>query len=91
MAAAPGAALPERDVYIDMPEGPFNEMRRALITGRSPGAKLVDVGGRKFELYDLARDPDEQQNLAGDKAGTAPFVEAMQRFRGQLQEIAPAR
>ena len=91
VAAAPGSVLPERDVYIDMPEGPFNEMRRALITGRSPGAKVVDVGGRKFELYDLARDPDEQQNLAGDKAGTAPFVEAMQRFRGQLQEIGPAR
>jgi arylsulfatase A-like enzyme len=91
VAAGEGTALPERDVYIDMPEGPFNEMRRALITGRSPGAKLVDVAGRKFELYDLARDPDEQQNLAGDKVGTAPFVDAMQRFRGQIQEIAPAR
>jgi arylsulfatase A-like enzyme len=91
VVAAEGAAPAERDVYIDMPEGPFNEMRRALITGRSPGAKLVDVGGRRFELYDLARDPDEQQNLAGDKAGTAPFVDAMQRLRSTLQETAPAR
>ena len=88
--AGDGSAPAERDVYIDMPEGPFNEMRRALITGPSPGAKLIDVAGRRFELYDLARDPDEQQNLASDKASLAPFVEAMRRFRGQLQESGPA-
>ena len=91
VAAGDGAVPVERDVYIDMPEGPFNEMRRALITGRTPGAKVVDVAGRRFELYDLARDPDELQNLGGDKAAVAPFVEAMQRLRGQLQETAPAR
>ena len=91
VAAADGAVPVERDVYIDMPEGPFNEMRRALITGRSPGAKVVDVGGRRFELYDLAKDPDELQNLGGDKAAVAPFVDAMQRLRGQLQEVAPGR
>jgi choline-sulfatase len=87
VVAEPGTALPERDVYIDMPEGPFNEMRRALITGRSPGTKLIDVAGRRFELYDLAKDPDEQQNLASDKALLFGFVEGMQRMRAQLQEI----
>ena len=91
VGAANGAVPVERDVYIDMPEGPFNEMRRALITGPSPGAKVVDVGGRRFELYDLAKDPNELQNLGGDKAAVAPFVDAMQRFRGQLQEVAPGR
>jgi len=91
VVAPEGTALAERDVYIDMPEGPFNEMRRALITGRSPGAKLIDVAGRRFELYDLAKDPDEQQNLAGDKTVLAPFVEGMQRLRGTLQETGPAR
>jgi choline-sulfatase len=80
----------ERDVYIDMPEGPFNEMRRALITNGSPGTKLIDVGGKRFELYDLSRDPEEQTNLASDKALVTPYVEGMQRLRGQLQEI-PAR
>lgn len=80
----------ERDVYIDMPEGPFNEMRRALITNGSPGTKLIDVGGKRFELYDLSRDPEEQTNLASDKALITPYIEGMQRLRGQLQEI-PAR
>jgi arylsulfatase A-like enzyme len=80
----------ERDVYIDMPEGPFNEMRRALITNGSPGTKLIDVGGKRFELYDLSRDPEEQTNLASDKAAMTPYVEGMQRLRSQLQEI-PAR
>jgi choline-sulfatase len=80
----------ERDVYIDMPEGPFNEMRRALITNGSPGTKLIDVGGKRFELYDLSRDPEEQTNLASDKVLITPYIEGMQRLRGQLQEI-PAR
>src|SRR5690606_20888001 len=31
--APPGAAYAERDVYLDMPEGPYNEVRRAIITG----------------------------------------------------------
>jgi arylsulfatase A-like enzyme len=91
VVAEPGAPLPERDVYIDMPEGPFNEMRRALVTGGSPGTKLVDVGGRRYELYDLAKDPNEEKNLADDKPRLAPFVEGMQRLRSQLQETAPAR
>jgi len=80
----------ERDIYIDMPEGPFNEMRRALISNGSPGTKLIDVGGKRYELYDLSRDPEELTNLAADKALITPYVEGMQRLRGQLQEI-PAR
>lgn len=88
--AAPASELPERDVYVDMPLGPFNEMRRATITGPSPGTKLIDVGGRHFELYDLASDPDEHHDLARDKTRLAPFVEAMKKLRGELQEI-PSR
>ena len=30
----------------------------------SPGMKLIDVGGRRYELYDLSRDPEERANLA---------------------------
>jgi arylsulfatase A-like enzyme len=89
--AAAAAVLPERDVYIDMPDGPFNEMRRGFITAGSPGIKLIDVAGRRFELYDLARDPDEQVNLASDKALLAPYVDGLQRLRAQLQEVPPAR
>jgi arylsulfatase A-like enzyme len=91
VVADPRTPLPERDVYIDMPEGPFNEMRRALITRGSPGAKLIDLGGQHYELYDLARDPEERHDLAGDKALVSPYVEGMQRLRAQLQEIPPVR
>jgi arylsulfatase A-like enzyme len=87
--APPATPLPERDVYIDMPEGPFNEMRRALVTGPSPGIKLIDVAARRFELYDLARDPDERADLAGDKALLGPYVEALQRMRARLDELPP--
>ena len=87
--ALPGQKLAEHDVFIDMPEGPFNEMRRAFITGPSPGTKLVDVAGRRFELYDLARDPDEAQNLSSDRERLAPFVEGMQKLRAGLREIGP--
>jgi arylsulfatase A-like enzyme len=86
--AEPTQALPERDVFIDMPEGPFNEMRRALITGPSPGVKLIDFG-RRYELYDLASDPEERTNLAGDRARLAPLLDGLKRVRGGLEELPP--
>ena len=83
--ALPDQPLAEHDVFIDMPEGPFNEMRRAHITGASPGMKLVDVAGRRFEVYDLARDPEESQNLASDRAQLQGLVEKMQKLRSGLE------
>ena len=82
--ARPEQPLAEHDVYIDMPEGPFNEMRRAHISGPSPGTKLVDIAGRRFELYDLARDPEESQNLASERDRLQPFVERLQKLRAGL-------
>ena len=87
--ARPGQTLAEHDIFIDMPEGPYNEMRRAFITGPSPGTKLVDVAGRRFELYDLARDPDEAQNLSSDRERLTPFVDGLQKLRAGLREIGP--
>src|SRR5262249_36128953 len=49
----------ERDVYVDMPEGPYNDVRRAIITGPSPGMKLLHFGGQRYQLYDLENDPTE--------------------------------
>jgi arylsulfatase A-like enzyme len=83
--ARPDQPLAEHDVFIDMPEGPFNEMRRAHITGPSPGVKLVDVAGRRFEVYDLSRDPEESQNLAGDRDQLQGLVEKMQKLRSGLE------
>jgi choline-sulfatase len=87
--ARPEETLAERDVFIDMPEGPFNEMRRAHISGPSPGTKLIDVAGRRFEVYDLARDPEENQNLASDRERLQPLVEKVQKLRAGLDLRGP--
>ncbi len=77
----------ERDVYIDMPEGPFNEMRRAVLTGPAPGIKLIDFGGR-YELFDLRFDPGETKNLASsDPTQLAAAKDALARARASLREI----
>lgn len=78
----------ERDVYIDMPDGPFNEMRRAVLTGPSPGVKLIDFGSNRYELYDLRFDPNETKNIASsDPTQLHAAKEAMARIRGSLREI----
>ena len=58
---------PERDVYIDMPAGPFTAMRHALIHGTTPGMKLIHLDSGQFELFDLAADPEEKEDLSGDR------------------------
>lgn len=84
-----GAALEERDIYIDMPEGPFNEMRRAVITGPSPGTKLIESGGRRFELYDLGVDPNETTNIVSDQTRFRAGLERLGKLREGLEEIGP--
>src|SRR5262249_9094082 len=37
----PGADLEEKDVFVDMPVGPYTQMRRALISGPTPGLKIT--------------------------------------------------
>jgi arylsulfatase A-like enzyme len=62
----PDAAEP-RDVLIDMPDGPYNDPRRSLIHG---DVKLTISNYSHFEIYDLAKDPDERENL-WEKGGQA--------------------
>jgi arylsulfatase A-like enzyme len=85
--AAKDAALAERDVYIDMPEGPYNDVRRALVTGPSPGLKLIHFGGSRYRLYDLSVDPDEKNDLAGDKDKLDPVLARMNDLRSRLKEV----
>ncbi|HEX8790074.1 MAG TPA: sulfatase-like hydrolase/transferase [Polyangiaceae bacterium] len=87
LLAKPGDAYAERDVYLDMPDGPYTHMRRGIIHGATPGKKLVNFGGRQYQLYDLAADPGEHEDLAGDKTELAPMVEALQAKRATLKEI----
>ena len=61
-----GDAAEVRDVLIDMPAGPYNDARRSLI---HDDQKLTIANGVRFELYDLASDPDEKKNLFSSPEG----------------------
>ncbi|WP_437732763.1 sulfatase-like hydrolase/transferase [Sorangium sp. So ce1335] len=80
---APGDQAEARDVLIDMPAGPYNDARRSFIRG---DMKLTISGGARFELYDLASDPEERKNLWGTPAAKEiePYYAAM---RARLREI----
>jgi arylsulfatase A-like enzyme len=87
LVTPPGQPYEERDVLIDMPDGPYTHMRRGLIHGPTPGMKLIHYGGRHYALYDLARDPDENEDLSSDPALLGPMVDLMQQKRATLKEI----
>jgi arylsulfatase A-like enzyme len=85
--APAGAELDERDVLVDMPKGPFNELRRAVITGKSPGTKLLHFGGVYYNLFDLAEDPAEKNDLSSDKEKLSAAIARLQAMRGRLKEF----
>jgi arylsulfatase A-like enzyme len=87
LSGPPGGPFDERDVYIDMPDGPYTHLRRGLIHGTTPGMKLIHMGGRQYRLYDLATDPEELNDLAGDPSRLRPMIEAMAAKRASLKEI----
>ncbi|WP_437966568.1 sulfatase-like hydrolase/transferase [Sorangium sp. So ce260] len=80
---AAGEQAAARDVLIDMPAGPYNDARRSFIRG---DMKLTISGGARFELYDLASDPEERKNLWGTPAAKEiePYYAAA---RARLREI----
>jgi arylsulfatase A-like enzyme len=77
----------ERDVFVDMPAGPYNGIRRAIVTGPSPGMKLINSGGATYQLFDLAADPKEARDLSYDKEKLAPVLERLQAMRARLKEV----
>jgi arylsulfatase A-like enzyme len=77
----------ERDVYVDMPQGPFNGVRRAVLFGASPGTKLIHSGGVNYQLFDLTSDPDEKKDLSSDKEKRDAALARMNAIRGRLKEI----
>lgn len=81
---APAAAEP-RDVFVDMPGGPFNDPKRALIHG---DLKLVVSNGVQHELYDLAKDPEERQDLWEDGGPAAKEIaDLFAAAKARLREI----
>jgi choline-sulfatase len=87
LVALPGAPYEERDIYMDMPDGPYTHMRRGLIHGVTPGMKLIHFGGRQYQLYDLEQDPREIDDLSGDAARLGPMLDAFGAKRATLKEI----
>jgi arylsulfatase A-like enzyme len=80
-----GEAAPERPVYIELPEGPYNSLRRALVF---EGAKLLERGARRFMLYDLAADAAERTDLAATNATRLGRMRAvMEQVRGGLRVV----
>jgi choline-sulfatase len=88
LAAQPGTSFEERDVYIDMPIGPYTGMRHALIAGPTPGTKLYHFGGNQFTLFDLATDPGEKEDLPqSDPGKLKDMLERFAQTRARLKEI----
>ncbi len=87
MTIKPGEPFEERDVYLDMPDGPYTHMRRGIIHGTTPGMKLIHYGGRQYQLYDLAADPNEQEDLANEPARLGPMIQVLQTKRATLHEV----
>lgn len=74
-----------RDVFVDMPAGPYNDARRALI---HDDQKLIVSNEARFDLYDLAADPLEGRNLA--KTSTEKLTEMKERYaamKAWLREV----
>jgi arylsulfatase A-like enzyme len=85
------ASFDERDVYIDMPVGPYTGMRHALLAGTTPGMKLYHFGGGQFALFDLAADPDEKDDLAASEPDKLrEMLDLFAQKRASVKEIAAA-
>jgi arylsulfatase A-like enzyme len=79
----PGGKPADRDVLVDMPGGPYNDERRALYHG---DLKLIVSNGAHVELYDIAKDPAEEHDLADgpERQAMEPHYDAI---KARLREI----
>lgn len=73
-----------RDIFVDMPAGPANRERRAFIHG---DLKLYISNGNHHQLFDLASDPSEKEDLYRNKELAAPIVARYRAFKSKLREV----
>ncbi len=75
----------QRPIFVDMPAGPYNAERQALIEG---DLKLIFSGGRPLGLYDLGPDPDEKLDLADQQPEKLKqTLERAKAFKRSLKEV----
>jgi len=77
-------SLPNRPIFVDMPEGPFVPERQAFI---EDDLKLITSKLRPMGLYDLAKDPEELDNLVKEVDRTKVALERMKKFRRNLKRV----
>jgi arylsulfatase A-like enzyme len=73
-----------RDILIDMPAGPYNDARRSFIHG---DLKLTISNNAAYELYDLAKDPTETQNLWQRPEARGDMSDRYAAAKARLHEI----
>jgi len=79
-----GASPEPRDVFIDMPAGPYNDAKRALIHGN---LKVITAGGAHMEIYDLAKDAEERHDLGSDPDQVKQIQPYYDAVKARLREI----
>ncbi|MEP7120191.1 MAG: sulfatase-like hydrolase/transferase [Byssovorax sp.] len=84
LVLAPGAAPEPRDVFIDMPAGPYNDAKRAMIHG---DLKLITSGGARVEIYNLATDADEKHDLGTDPEQVKQIQPYFEAVKSRLHEV----
>ncbi|MEZ4375005.1 MAG: sulfatase-like hydrolase/transferase [Polyangiaceae bacterium] len=83
----PGYKPQSRIVFVDMPAGPNNAERQALIEG---DLKLIVSGGRPLGLYNLREDPAEKKDLLDDAELKEKELGRFKAFRKKLR-VVPVR
>jgi arylsulfatase A-like enzyme len=81
------APADERDVLLDMPWGTEVPQKRALLSGPSPGLKLLHEFGPTYLLYDLERDPGELNDLSTDRTALARMMGLYEEKLASLHEV----
>jgi arylsulfatase A-like enzyme len=82
-----GDAKP-RDVMVDLARTSDNDKRRALVRGNYKIYEFGDADG--FELYDVVKDPGEEDNLARkDKTKFEEMKKAILDADKTVKEICP--